>query len=138
MTQTTNARHKRSTVLIILSGVTLAISLLGWLRLLVAVGDWDYLGEIAPAVLPVYLAISGVIWALIGLVSAVGIWLRRRWALILLGCAVISFTVWYWMDRLLLSANPEANSNWAFSLLMTAGILIYFSGSILAVWEETV
>jgi hypothetical protein len=138
MNPITGTRPKRSAVLIILSGITLVISLLGWLRLLVAIGGWDYLGAIAPAVLPIYLAISGMIWALIGLVSAVGIWLRRRWALILLGCAVISFTIWYWMDRLLLSANPDANSNWIFSLVLTAGILIYFADSILAVWEETV
>ncbi len=128
---------KRSAVLIILSVVTLVVSLLGWLRLLVAVGGWDYLGEIAPAVLPVYLAISGMIWALIGMVSAVGIWFRKRWALILLACAVASFTIWYWMDKLLLSANPEANSNWGFSLVFTICILVYFASSILAAWGET-
>jgi hypothetical protein len=127
---------RRSAVLIILAGITLAISLVGWLRLLVAIGGWNYLGEIAPAVLPVYLAISGMIWALIGMVSAVGIWFRKRWALILLGCAVVSFTVWYWLDRLLLNANPDANANMLFSLVFTAGILAYFAGSILAVWQE--
>ncbi len=130
-------RSKRSVVLIILSVVTLSISVLGWLRLLVAIDDWDYLGEVAPAVLPVYLAISGMIWAVIGMVSAVGIWFRKRWALILLTCAVASFTVWYWMDKLLLSANPEAISNWAFSLVLTICILAFFTGSILVVWGET-
>ena len=137
MNPSSQIRPKRSAVLIILSVVTLAVSLLGWLRLLVAVGGWDYLGEIAPAVLPVYLAISGMIWALIGMVSAVGIWFRKRWALILLACAVASFTIWYWMDKLLLSANPEANSNWGFSLVLTICILMYFAGSILAAWGET-
>jgi hypothetical protein len=136
MTSQDHPHVRRSAVLIILAGITLAISLIGWLRLLVAIGGWNYLGEIAPAVLPVYLAISGMIWALIGMVSAVGIWFRKRWALILLGCAVISFTVWYWMDRLLLSANADANANWLFSLVFTTGILAYFSGSILAVWQE--
>jgi hypothetical protein len=137
MTQSSHARQKRSAVLIILSLVTLSISLLGWLRLLVAIGDWDYLGDVAPAVLPVYLAISGMIWAVIGMVSAVGIWFRKRWSLILLACAVASFTIWYWMDKLLLSANPEAVSNWAFSLILTICILAFFTGSILAVWGET-
>ena len=137
MNPSSQIRPKRSAVLIILSVVTLVVSLLGWLRLLVAVGGWDYLGEIAPAVLPVYLAISGMIWALIGMVSAVGIWFRKRWALILLACAVASFTIWYWMDKLLLSANPEANSNWGFSLVLTICILMYFVGSILAAWGET-
>ncbi len=137
MNSSSQTRPKRSAVLIILSIVTLLISMLGWLRLLVAIGDWDYLGEVAPAVLPVYLAISGMIWALIGMVSAVGIWFRRRWALILLGCAVASFTVWYWMDKLLLSANPEAISNWGFSLVLTICNLAYFTGSILAAWGET-
>jgi hypothetical protein len=49
---------------------------------------------------------------------------------------VISFTVWYWLDRLVLSANPDANANILFSLVFTAGILAYFAGSILAVWQE--
>jgi hypothetical protein len=137
MTSQDHPHARRSAVLIILAGVTLAISLVGWLRLLVAIGGWNYLGEIAPAVLPVYLAISGMIWALIGMVSAVGIWFRKRWAVILLGCAVISFTVWYWLDRLVLSANPDSNANILFSLVFTAGILAYFAGSILAVWQES-
>jgi hypothetical protein len=137
MTQSSQTRQKRSAVLIILSLVTLSISLLGWLRLLVATGDWDYLREVAPAVLPVYLAISGMIWAVIGMVSAVGIWFRKRWSLILLACAVASFTIWYWMDKLLLSANPETITNWAFSLVITICILAFFTGSILTVWGET-
>jgi hypothetical protein len=78
-----------------------------------------------------------MIWALIGMVSAVGIWFRKRWALILLSCAVASFTILYWMDKLLLSANPEANSNWGFSLVLTICILMYFASSILAAWGET-
>lgn len=137
MTPSSQTRPKRSAILIILSIVTLSISLLGWLRLFIAIGDWNYLGEVAPAVLPVYLAISGMIWAVIGMVSAVGIWFRKRWSLILLACAVASFTIWYWMDKLLLSANPEAVSNWAFSLVLTICILAFFTGSILAVWGET-
>ena len=137
MTPSSQTHPKRSAILIILSIVTLSISLLGWLRLFVAIGDWNYLGEVAPAVLPVYLAISGMIWAVIGMVSAVGIWFRKRWSLILLACAVASFTIWYWMDKLLLSANPEAVSNLAFSLVLTICILAFFTGSILAVWGET-
>lgn len=136
MTPFPSLTGRRSVVLIILSLVTLILSIFGWLRLAQAIYSWQMLGEVAPAVLPVYLAISGALWALIGLVAAVGIWLRQRWALILLGAAVVSFAAWYWLDRLVLSPAASANANLVFSLILTGGLLAYFAGSILAVWEE--
>lgn len=137
MTNPSPRKARRSAVLIILSLVTLLLSLLGWVRLIQGVANWRLLGEIGPAVLPFYLALSGFLWGIIGLAAAVGVWLRQRWALILLGCAVTSFTLWYWLDRAFLSANPAANTNWLFGLVLSAGVLVYFGASILAIWEET-
>ena len=63
MTPSCQTRPKRSAMLIILSVVTL-VDFSAWLAAFACgIGGWDYLGEIAPAVLPVYLAISGMIWA---------------------------------------------------------------------------
>jgi uncharacterized membrane protein YidH (DUF202 family) len=137
MTTSNSSPKSRSAVLIILSLVAFFISVFGWLRFVEGISGWMFLQEIGPAVLPLYLLISGLIWGITGIVAAFGIWFHRRWALILLACGVGIFTLWYWLDRIILSANPDANSNWIFSLVMTGGILAYFIGSILAVWEET-
>ena len=137
MTTRYSAPKKRSIVLIILSLVTLFLSVFGWLRFAEGFSGRQFLREIGPAVLPLYLQLSGLIWGITGIAAAVGIWFRQRWALILLACGLGIFTLWYWLDRILLSADRDANSNWIFSLVMTAGILAYFIGSILAVWEET-
>jgi hypothetical protein len=137
MTTGNSSPKKRSAVLIILSLVTLFISVFGWLRFIEGVSGWQFLQEIGPAVLPLYLVISGLIWGFTGITAAFGIWFHKRWALILLTCGVGIFTLWYWLDRIILSANLNSNSNWLFSLVMTGGILAFFIGSILAVWEET-
>jgi len=137
MTTRYHALKKRSIVLIILSVVTLFLSIFGWLRFAEGLLGWQFLREIGPAVLPLYLQLSGLIWGITGIAAAVGIWFRQRWALILLACGSGIFTLWYWLDRILLSTDRDANSNWIFSLVMTAGILAYFIGSILAVWKET-
>ncbi len=137
MTTGNPSLKKRSAVLIILSLVMLFISVFGWLRFVEGISGWMFLQEIGPAVLPLYLGVSGLIWGITGIVAAFGIWFHQRWALILLACGVGIFTIWYWLDRIILSANPDANSNWIFSLVMTGGFLAYFIGSILAVWEET-
>jgi hypothetical protein len=130
-------QQKRSAVLIILSIVTVALSSLGLLRFLDGIRNWNILASYAPAVLPLYLVLSGFIWGAAGLTAAVGIWFHQRWALILLCVDIAIFTLWYWLDRLLLSRSVDANFNWGFSLIMTAGIILYFIGSIFAVWEET-
>ncbi len=70
---------------------------------------------------PFYIALSGGIWLTSGLVIAWGLWMSRTWCKLAAATGAITYTIWYWLDRLLLQ---EPHANWPFSLIVNIIILI--------------
>jgi hypothetical protein len=70
---------------------------------------------------PLYLAISGGVWLIIGILLAWGLWAGKSWARMAALGGVIGYYAWYWFDRLVLQ-QPHANG--PFALVITIIILI--------------
>jgi hypothetical protein len=70
---------------------------------------------------PVYVVTSGAIWMVMGAILTWGIWQGKSWAWLTTILATISYTGWFWSDRLL--QEPQ-NINWPFSLAASFLILI--------------
>jgi hypothetical protein len=104
--------------------VLVVLSLTAWqaIRLQTALAWYDVLGEFAPVPGPLYTALSGAAWLLVGAFVLWCLWQKKPWtAEVLLGAA-LAYSVWYWVDRLVLQA-PHAN--WPFMLLVNVILLAY-------------
>ncbi len=120
---------RRPFLLYILCGVLLLFSASGLVRAILALRQWDFLLEVGIRPGPLYLVLTGAITALAALISAVGLWLRRRWAILFCGAAVLAFSVWYWADRLFVASSPGPGT--AFAVFITLFGLVW-AGLILA------
>jgi len=71
---------------------------------------------------PAYVILTGIVWALGGLVVLAAFWRRVRWADgALLGVAA-AYVAWLWVDRLVI--QPRLPVYWPFSLVVNASLLI--------------
>jgi hypothetical protein len=90
-----------------------------------AITNWYWLdfAQIRPG--PLYLAVTGGLWGLAGLVALVWIVLRRP-GFPLVGCgAALLFALTYWVDRLFISTHPDGTGNTPFAILLTLILLAY-------------
>ncbi len=117
----------------------LLVSVNGWLRLQQAVFYWNTLNQVEIAVPPLYLAISGAVFGIAMLSAAIWLWSGLAHYRLFVSTVVVAFSLWYWIDRITLTQNSAAQTNWPFALLVTAFLWI-FTFSVLAVhpplWDE--
>ena len=96
----------------------LSLSILQFIRLGMSLANWEFLVGQALSVSPLYLALTGLLWAVPSLMIAWGLWFGQGWS----GRAVIAgaaaFTTYFWLDRLLLGRSQAAESNMPFALGM--------------------
>ena len=92
---------------------------LQWLRLAGALADWAFLASLPLRVPVAYLALSGLVWGLVGTAILWGLALRRAWAPRATRLAFVVYALYYWLDRLWLAAKGPQNANWPFAFLIT-------------------
>jgi hypothetical protein len=94
------------------------------IRFLQTLAWWDFLTEL-PRVSPLYLALSGLIWALIGLPLSWGLW--RGSAPAAMGSRFIApaYAVFYWFERLFITRAGSNFTNWPFAAGMTVLLLAF-------------
>lgn len=100
------------------------------LRLAATLRAWEALDAFGTQPGPLYLAITGGIFALAFLLAVTALLLRWRAAAWIVRGAVIAFALWYWVDRLALSPGRPAE-NIPFLACLTAFLLLF---SLTAVW----
>jgi hypothetical protein len=107
----------RSVTLLALGVLTFAgISLLRLYQVLV---QWGFLAEILPFS-PLYLALTGLVWGLVGLVLGWGLLRGRTWAPGFTRLVALAFLIYFWLDRLLLARQT---TNWPFAAVMSLLVL---------------
>ncbi len=104
------------------------------LRFVLSLRDWSFLAA-QPGVSPYYLAISGLIWALVGAFLVWGLWKAKSWAPRLLQAVTLTYALYYWLDLLFLRDHPVNDAsgalgavlptNWQFSAGVTVVSLAY-------------
>ena len=75
-------------------------------RCVQALLQWRFLSELLPT-LPLYQVLSGIVWGLAGIPMAWGLWRGARWATRILPYASLAYTIYAWIDRLLLRRGLE-------------------------------
>jgi len=119
----TGTTSRRPWWLKLLAFAMLVLSLSGWLRLQQSLARWDDLSQAGLQPGPLYLAITGALAGLAGLVVCIALWRRSRWAPGLTIVVLVSCIIWLWVDRLWIARSPAALTNWPFLLGASAVIL---------------
>jgi hypothetical protein len=102
--------------------IILWLTLWNFLRLIQAIRFWDILAQYRPHAGPLYLALSGGIWALIGLVIALVVWQGKFWAWSVTLGAMIIYGAWIGFDRFIIQSS---HGNELFTLILTVTLLIF-------------
>jgi len=110
----------------LLALVVLSIATLNLVRCWQAFAQWSFLSEILP-ISPLYLALSGLFWGIMGLPLFWGMWKGIQWAHRIAQYAALAYSVYYWVDRLLVKADV-ANENLPFTIvanLLIVGLIVW-------------
>lgn len=117
-------KRRRPFGVTLLAWSVLIVTVINLTRLALALQNWDFLVELLP-ISPLYQALSGLFWGLIGLPLLWGLWQGKNWAPIYWGLALLAYSVYYWADRLLLPGYEGRNINWPFALGVNLFLLVW-------------
>lgn len=104
--------------------VWLVLMVTAWngLRLWTALAWQKTLVEFSTNPGPVYVAVSGAVWVVVGLTLAWSLMLgKARAGKMLVGAAAV-YTVWYWSERLIWQAP---HPNWPFAIIVNLILLVF-------------
>jgi hypothetical protein len=87
--------------------------------------QWSFLESLSPAPPLVYLAISGLVWGVVGALLVWGLLLGRSWAPRLTQISAPLYATFYWLDRLLIADRSAIYSRWPFAVGLTVLLLIF-------------
>ena len=79
----------------------LAVAVWNGLRLGETIFFWKTLAKYGAH--PLYIAISGAVWIIAGLLLAWGLWLGKAWGWAATLVGTVGYTAWYWFDRLVIA-----------------------------------
>lgn len=114
-----------SVTLLIILGLSIVSFYL--VRLIQTLSQWTYLLTLR-SYLPVYLALSAVTWASIGLTVVWGLWKGRSWAPNAVRISYLAYLVYYWIDTLLVTDPAARGSNLAFIICLQIISLVFVFG----------
>jgi hypothetical protein len=97
----------------------LTIASLHLLRLVEAVRQWEFLAGLT-GVSPIYLVLTGLIWASAGLPLFWGLWRGYARAARFAPGYLLVYALYYWLDRLLVANRAISLTNWP----VTAGLTV--------------
>ncbi len=111
-----NQKSKRPFSVTLVALAVLTFAVIHLVRLVDAILQWDFLKGLE-GVPVAYIALSGLLWALVGLPLAWGLWRGKRWAPIAARIALPAYLLYAWIDRIFI-ANAEitmsGDSAWPF------------------------
>ncbi len=117
-------RKNRPRGVTILALWVLILAVLNLTRLMQSLIRWDFLKDTLPFN-PVYLAINGVFWSLVGLFLLWSIWFQKNWTRRALIAAALLYSLNVWLERIFLAGSPTRNTNWPFVALVNLLILAF-------------
>lgn len=128
----TSSRRPLS-VTILLIGV-LIITVINLVRFVLSIRNWGFLST-RLEISPLYLSLTGLIWAVAGATLLWGLWRVKIWAPRLMQAIALTYALYYWLDLIFLKDHPADGMsggvrailpiNWPFSAGVTVASLVY-------------
>lgn len=109
----------------LLAALFLLTGLIHILGIFQAVRSWNWLQAAGYSPSPVYAVFKNAFLGLAFLAAGVLLWLRYDWALLLDAIIVGLATVWFWVERVVLTRNPLPFKEHLFYIL-ASGVIVTF------------
>jgi hypothetical protein len=116
-----DSRPLSVTLLIVLVLIFTGLNLL---RLILTIQSWKFLASLL-LVSPWYLALTGLVWFLLGCALIWGLWLGRAWAPVATKLISGIYVLYYWIDRLFAAHQAGLDAGWPFTLGVCLVILVW-------------
>ena len=117
---------RRPPAVTLLALLVLSSTAWNFVRFASALAGWESLAAYVSSAGPLYISLSGLAWGLAGLPVYVGLILGLPWARIASGTAIGAYLLYYWLDRLLLSAAPRTGMSFAVLIsLLVIGFTLF-------------
>ena len=121
---------RRPRIVTLFVGLVLCFSAVNLLRFVLAWQTWElFAGQMW--VSPAFLAVSGLVWFVVGLGVAAALWFGLHWAPLAAGAALVVYSVYFWAARLVPPGFTGRNSNGLFVFGVNVLVLAW------AVWVYT-
>src|SRR5512139_2183679 len=109
--------HRRPVFVTILCILVLIITVWNGVRWYSALSSWSVLSELGAYPGPLYIALTGLVWAVSGLALSWGLWFGRRWARIAGWAYIVLYLAYFWADRFFFRPAEHAQ-NYALLLVL--------------------
>jgi uncharacterized membrane protein (DUF2068 family) len=119
----TEHKNKRPLSVTLLSLSVLSFAVIHLVRFGTTLAEWTFLASLPLTVSPIYLAATGLIWGVVGLVLYPGLWFGKRWAKNTVFFAALVYGLYYWLEQLFIMDSPLRNSNWPFQIILSIVLL---------------
>lgn len=113
-----NDEIRRPIPVTLLAWGVLILTMFNAVRFGSAVAEWDRIVSFMERPGPIYIAVTGLIWALGWLIVFLGLWFGSRWARQIALSMAILYSTYYWIDQLIYHSEV-ARKNLSFSLSVT-------------------
>jgi hypothetical protein len=127
---------KRPWSVTLLTFGVLIITVINLIRFVLSIRYWGFLSS-RLGVSPIYLALTGFVWGVVGLVLLRGLWKAKTWAPKLMQAIALTYALYYWLDHIFLRDHSVGGasgairallpSNWQFSAGVTVVSLAYMA-----------
>lgn len=121
-------KAKRPFSVTILAFGVLSFVLLQLTRIVSSIRQSQFLANLPLSISPVYLVLTGVVWTGIGLVNLIGVWRGQPWAARVMWWSVFGYSIFYWLDELMLKESPLRTTNWPFQIILNVLTLVMAYG----------
>ncbi|HEY59580.1 MAG TPA: hypothetical protein G4N92_02670 [Anaerolineae bacterium] len=100
----------------------------GLLRLYGSLTLWEYLQEIGLRSSPLYLAITGGLWVITGVIGIFFHLSKRKWSIAYMRILSLVFSIWFWLDLWIFQPQDRRVHNWEFQLIFNILVLVLVFG----------
>lgn len=127
-----NKKHRIPFIQKALIFVVLLFSCMSAVRLEQALQNGVFYTLVSEQPIAIYLAVSGAVWCIVGFASGVGLWHNKSWSFWLCGLGTGLFSVWFWLERLLVRRNIASLTNWLFNAIFNLVIVLFIYSTLFA------
>ena len=116
--------QKRPFIVTLLAVLVLSITIVNLLRLVNTIALWSFLSDF-PGISPLYLAATGLVWTLIGVVLVWGLWTGNPRAPKAARILTIFYLSYKWLEWIVLTTSGNKLQNWPFLVVLTIVVILF-------------
>lgn len=115
---------KRPFLVTLLAVLVLTITIVNLLRLVNTIALWSFLSGI-PGVSPFYLAVTGLVWTLLGVALVWGLWAGKPKAPRATRVLTVFYLGYEWLERIVFAGSGNELQSWPFFAILSIIFILF-------------